>query len=709
MKRNLLLFLLLPLWLNAAAQHSYMAGKHVAVFEPAGYDATQHEPSPIFVAPLRKTSAVAPRWAVRPQFSTTAEGHSVAEISIGEGTDLYGTGEVYGDLRRNGDTQRFWNKDNGAYAAEDGKRLYQTHPWVLGVRPDGTAFGILADNTWKSSVTTDATVRFESYGPPFRVVVIEHDSPDEVLRELARLSGTMELPPLWALGYQQCRYSYCPDTKVKEIADELRARQIPCDVVWMDIDYMDGFRVFTFSPTAFPDPKGLNDYLHAKNLKAVYMIDPGVKVDPGYFADQSGTENDCWVKDKEGNTFVGKVWPGMCHFPDFTRPHVRAWWASLYKDFMAQGVDGVWNDMNEPAVFDGPDNSMPEDNLHMGGDGLQAGPHLRYHNQYGFNMVRASRQGILAANPDKRPFLLTRSNCLGGHRYAATWTGDNSSSVAHMRGSIPMSLNLGLSGQPFSGPDIGGFLDNCTPELLAQWTAMGIYFPFTRNHSCVGTAQQEPWAFGPEVEGVCRTAINRRYRLLPYIYTLFRQASTEGLPVMRPTFMADAKDRRLRGEQESYLLGGDVLVVPRWREGASPLPTWQPMPLEDSDDGYQARLYQRPGSIVPMAKLCQSTVDYNLGELTLLVCLDSQGKATSQLYEDSGDGFGYRQGDYALSTLRASQKGSRLRVALRRTAGRRATGIGRWRVGIVQGGTVTYTDWATGASHTFDTSKNTNR
>lgn len=700
--KTLSIIVLLFACLMVKAQHAYTTDSGVAVFVPAQFDAAQHLPSPIFVRELAPQGSVPSDWTLHPQF-TTENGKSIASIYVGEDVDLYGTGEVYGDLRRNGETESFWNKDNGAYAAEDGKRLYQTHPWVLGVRKDGTAFGIIGDNTWKSRLTTDTTVRFESDGPAFRVVIIEKQSPQEVLKTLARLSGTMQLPPLWSLGYQQCRFSYHPDTRVKEIADTMRLKKIPCDVIWMDIHYMDDYRIFTFNKNEFSNPRQLNDYLHSKNFKSVYMIDPGVKADGQYFVDKAGTDRDYWVRDKDGQVYEGNVWPGKSHFPDFTRPEVRQWWGTLYKDFMSQGVDGVWNDMNEPSVFGGPDGSMPEDNVHLGGDGLAPGPHLRYHNQYGFNMVRASRDGILQANPDKRPFVLSRSNFLGGQRYAATWTGDNSSWYSHMRMSIPMTLNMGLTGQCFNGPDIGGFLNDCTPDLLAHWTATGVYFPFVRNHSCDGTVNQEPWAMGATTEQACRTAINRRYRLLPYIYTLFRESSVDGMPIMRPVFFADTRDTRLRGEQQAYLLGNDLLIIPRWaRQPQLPTGDWDIIAFDDEPaDNYQAYVALRPGAIVPMANLCQSTVDLNTDSLTLLVNPAADGTALGTLYEDSGNGFGYRSGDYALYKFEAQTIGKKITVSISQTDGHRQSTPKNLRIGIVSDGRVVYSPWTRSNSVTM--------
>ena len=691
--------LLSILSLTASAQLSTMVGDRVAVFYPSHFDAAKHQPSPIFIQEPVPTALNLPaNWQLRPQFSQTY-GHSIATIQVGD-ADLYGTGEVYGDLRRNGETIGMWNKDNGLYMTEGGKRLYQSHPWVLGVRKDGTAFGIIADNTWKSKLTTGREVRFESEGPAFRVFIIERNSPAEVLQCLGQLSGTMEMPPLWSLGFHQCRHSYVPDTWAMQIADTFREKQIPCDVIWMDIIYMDGYRIFTFSPKEIPNPKAFNDYLHQKNFKSVFMIDPGVKVDSAYFVDQQGVAGNYYVKKPNGENFVGRVWPGDCHFPDFTREEVRTWWSSLYKDFMATGIDGVWNDMNEPSVFDGPDGSMPEDCLHGLADADKSGStHLRYHNIYGYNMVRATRQGILQANPDKRPFVLSRANFLGGQRYAATWTGDNASTWEHMKASIPMTLNMGLTGQAFNGPDIGGFARDCNAELLAHWTAIGVYFPFVRNHCSLEEVQQEPWAFGEKVEQVCRTAINRRYRLLPYVYTLFREASQTGMPVMRPVFMSDTQDNSLRSEQQAFMLGADLLIVPRWAEKpALPKGNWKKFTMEQGDDGYQAQLSLREGAVLPLANLCQNTEEYRTDSLTLLVNLDAKGTALGRLYEDAGDGFGYRNGDYADYELKAKTEGKVLTVSLLQKAGYRKHPA-RWlRIGQLVNGKVVYSSWQEGTT-----------
>lgn len=694
--------LLLGASLSANAQQAFMIDKNAAVFYPADFNAGAHLPSMAFTQELIPQGNVAGSWKIRPVFSEE-NGNSVAVLNVGADDDLYGTGEVVGPLRRNGQEVIFWNKDNYGYMSNEGKNLYQSHPWVLGLRKDGTAYGIIADNTWKGTCTTNQQIKFTFESPAFRVVVIEGKDSKEVMRELGKLTGTMELPPMWALGMQQCRYSYYPDSRVKEIVDTLRLKRIPNDVVWMDIDYMDKFKVFTFDPKTFPDPKELQNYVNSKNMKCVYMIDPGVGVEDGYFVYDQGKANNYFVKNADGTTFQGRVWPGQCNFPDYTRPEVRLWWSKLTADHMSKGVDGLWNDMNDPSVFGGvgvdgkESGSMIETAQHMGGYEWPADSHLRYHNLYGTFMIQASREGMLMANPNKRPFVLSRSNFLGGQRLGATWNGDNMACWDHLLQSIPMTLNLSLSGQPFNGPDMGGFGADTDAELLAHWYAMGIYFPFARNHAAKGTVNQEPWVFGQKIEDVCRTAVERRYRLMPYIYTLFQEASTTGMPVMRPIFMADEKDANLRKEQQVYMLGGDLMIIPRFaKESAVPTGDWDIIQFEEKDDMYQAFVAQRPGSIVPTCEVAQSTVDLDFDTLTLLVNPDENGNATGTYYEDERDGYGYKEGDFSMFTLNATTENGIVKVTLNQTAGKRKANQKKIRVGIVCDGKVTYSPFVEG-------------
>ncbi len=690
-----------------------ISGNAARFFESAAAKEAAH-PSYALMAEPRETLPVDKGWRVTPRFST--EGPlSVARIGIEPGTSLYGTGEVVGGLLRNGKTAVTWNTDAYGYGA-DAKSLYQSHPWVLAVRPDGSAFGVLADTTYRCLIDTGAAnaneIRFAAEGPAFPVVVMEGATPQEVLKELARLTGAMPMPPKWALGYHQCRYSYFPEARVREVAAEFRKRDLPCDVIWFDIDYMEAFRVFTFDRGHFPDPKKLNEDLLADGFHNVWMIDPGLKSrkDAGPSDRpaaelekegpetnearrkeiakfdaimQSGHDRKVWVTRADGSVYEGEVWPSWCHFPDYTSPDVRAWWSELYRDFMAMGITGVWNDMNEPAVFNVPSKTMPLDNMHKG-DPTMVGPngkpqgaraegtHARYHNVYGMQMIKGTREGISAANPDKRPFVLSRANFIGGQRYGATWTGDNTADWAHLEESVPMSLNVSLSGQPFIGPDIGGFAGNGDDKLFARWMGFGAMLPFARGHTGKGNIDKEPWAFGPEVEAVCREALNRRYRLMPYYYTLFREASLTGLPVVRPLFFADTTDMALRSEDDSFLLGDGLLIESQMvpdgsRVPARPKGLWREVESHASID--LPRMFVRGGVIVPTGPAMEYVDEKPLNPLTLVVCLDAAGVAAGTLYEDAGDGFGYERGEYLESAYLAKRDGTKVTVEVARTEG----------------------------------------
>ncbi|MFZ2875186.1 MAG: TIM-barrel domain-containing protein [Phycisphaerales bacterium] len=652
--------------------------------------------------------------ALTPEFSES-NGRHIATIGIAPGTSLYGTGEVAGPLLRNGRTIECWNTDAYGYGL-DARSLYQSHPWVLAVAPDGSAMGALADTTYRCEVDTGAAnpaeIRFAAEGPAFGVVIIRGNSPQDVLRELASLTGTMPMPPKWALGYHQCRYSYFPDARVREIARGFREHQIPADVIWMDIDYMEAFRVFTFDRGHFPDPAGLNADLRGIGFHNVWMIDPGMKADDARGpADrpesdlarepqsaraareqelaryrsmlESGRQANVYVKNASGAEFRGAVWPGDCVFPDFTTPVVRAWWASLYRPFLAHGVSGVWNDMNEPALFNVESKTMPLDNRHQGDPSMRtpagtpqgsrsAGTHARYHNVYGMQMIRGTREGILAVRPEQRPFVLSRANYIGGQRYGATWTGDNTASWEHLDTSIPMTLNVGLSGQPFIGPDIGGFVGNGDARLFARWMGFGALLPFARGHTGKDNIAKEPWAFDDRTTATSREALRRRYRLMPYYYTLFHEASTTGLPVARPVFFADPADPTLRAEDDAFLLGGDLLVVSNVLEtGArSPaLPGGDWRRIEGSDNPDLPDLRIRPGAILPMGPDMQHTGERPLNPLTLIVNPGPDGAARGDLYEDAGDGFEYLKGGYLRTTYEARVSGDVLTLRVARTDG----------------------------------------
>jgi alpha-glucosidase len=668
------------------------------------------EPSYSLQKPLAATGTVPAGFQITPHF--TSDGQSTATIHVDAGTSLYGTGMVFGHLLRNGQSTTAWNMDNYGYPYYNNHatNLYQSHPWVLAVRADGSAYGVLADTTHKILIDTTTDITFSS-DVTFPLIVIERASPQGVLSELAKLTGYMQMPPKWALGYHQSHFSYTPELEVLNIAAQARRARIPLDAVWMDIDYMDHYRIFSFSPRTFADTSELNHDLALLGVHNVWMIDPAVRNEatPGLSkVFDTGVAQDVWVKLADGKTvYHGSQWPmqdpdktmrTFSLFPDFTSPRVRAWWVTQFKDFLSRGVDGVWNDMNEPAVFVDQLHTMPLTNRHVGDPTLMeydgqaqgamraAGDHIRYHNVYGMLMAQSTRQGIAQAAPDRRPFVLARANFIGGQRYAAAWTGDNTANWEHLGISIPMILNLGLSGQPFAGADIGGYRyskDEQPPlskdddgKLFARWLGFGALYPFSRAHfernfGPQGTPapgwQREPWVYAPQLVESNRRAVNRRYRLMPFLYTVCHEASTTGLPIMRPMFFADPKDPKLRAIDHEFLIGADLLVAVQVNSSGHEPPvlpsgSWPQVgfPVEDEtgasdiDTPDLPVLYVRGGAIVPTGPLMQYVDEKPLSPLTLVISPAADGTAAGTLYEDAGDGYDYQKGGYRLTSYYAS-------------------------------------------------------
>ncbi|XP_020262392.1 LOW QUALITY PROTEIN: uncharacterized protein LOC109838352 [Asparagus officinalis] len=420
----------------------------------------------------------------------------------------------------------------------------------------------------------------------------------------------------------------------------------------------------------------VND-LHAIGFKAIWMLDPGIKNEEGYFVYDSGSDNDVWIKNAEGNPFVGEVWPGPCVFPDFTRGETRSWWAKLVKDFIANGVDGIWNDMNEPAVFKTVTKTMPESNIHRGDAELGGCQnHSHYHNVYGLLMARSTYEGMKMSSEEKRPFVLTRAGFIGSQRYAVTWSGDNLSTWEHLHMSLPMVLQLGLSGQPLSGPDIGGFAGNATPKLFGRWMGVGAMFPFCRGHSEAGTIDHEPWSFGEECEEVCRLALMRLYQLMPHIYTLFYMAHMKGTPVAVPSFFADPHNSSLRTVENSFRLGPLLVWISTTPDQGSnevshilPNGTWLRFDFGDAHPDLPT-LYLQGGSIIPVGLPVHHVGEMNLtDDLSLFVALDDNGKAEGVLFEDDGDGYGYVHGAFLLTYYTAELQSSIITVKVSKTEG----------------------------------------
>ena len=587
---------------------------------------------------------------------------------LADGEALYGTGERTFELNLRGRTLEFWNRDAETYAPGVDP-IHLCIPVLVGLH-QGRAYGCFFDNPGRARLDLGQSglARYQADTGELCVYFIAGPTIPAVMERYTRLTGRMPLPPRWMLGYHQSRWSYYPEAQVREIAAQFRQRRIPCDAIHLDIHYLDGYRVFTWDGERFPDPPQMLRDLRQQGYRTISIVDPGVKAEPGYPVHDEGLARDAFCRLPDGTVFKAPVWPGQCHFPDFTDPQVRAWWGELYGPLLDAGLDGFWNDMNEPAVFGG---EMPHRVQHSyEGRGAD---HGRIHNVYGLQMARASAEGLRRLRPDERVPLISRSGYAGLQRYALVWTGDNHSTWAQLQMGISMCLNLGLSGLAFCGPDIGGFASNCNGELLARWTQVGALTPFFRNHSALGTRPQEPWAFGEPYESICRRWIELRYELLPAIYTAAWQAAQSGLPMMRPLALAYPRDERTYSLDDQFLFGDTLMAAPvcqpgqRSRQVYLPGGGWydfwtgQRLSGEVTAEAPLERmpLYVRAGSVLPMGPVMQHSDEWPPETLTLRVY---PGNGESWLYEDDGHSMAYQSGQRQITRFVCETSGGSLVV-----------------------------------------------
>jgi alpha-glucosidase len=600
---------------------------------------------------------------------------------------FYGLGDKTGSFNRRSQAYTLWNMDHGIEESLD--PIYKSIPFFLAIA-GGRSYGLFLDNTWRTwfdfGKQSRDTYSFGAEGGPLNYYLIYGPTPKQVVEGYIFLTGTPPLPPLWSLGFQQSRYSYTPESELIKVADRLRADKIPSDVVYLDIDYQFRNRPFTVDPVTFPGFPGLVSDLRKQHFNLVLITDLHIAhiSGQGYMPYDTGHAGDHFVKKADGSEFVGVVWPGPAVFPDFTRAQTREWWGNLYKQFVQDGVAGFWNDMNEPAVFDGPAFTMPLDNVHRieePGFTTRTATHAEIHNVFGMENERATYDGLLKLRPNERPFVLTRATYAGGQRFGFTWTGDNSSTYNQFRLGTQMLLNLGLSGISFVGDDVGGFGGSPPPDLLTRWIEVGAFKPLFRDHSTKGSLPQEVWVHGPEQEAIRRRYIETRYRLLPYIYTLAEEASRTGLPLARPIFLEFPGT--LDTPDTEFLLGPDLLVVPPphaempedydvsyppgdwydfWTGQKMPHSTPGPTIVqvgeaiakgESLPESHSTKIhptletlpvYVRGGSILPLQPLVQSTDQTPNGPLELRVYPGE--KCNGSLYLDDGHTFAYQHGAF---------------------------------------------------------------
>jgi alpha-glucosidase len=658
---------------------------------------------------------------------TDLEGHVIAEDLPGRPTEYngasfrvfrkspadehyFGLGDKPGPLDRRNEAFVDWNTDAFGWQ-ESTDPIYKSIPFFITYRK-GVAAATFLDNTWRASFDFNKQYRdgysFGSEGGPLDYYILYGPEPKAVVETWAWLVGTTPLPPIWAFGYQQSRYSYYPEAEVRRIAARLRSERIPADVIWLDIDYQLKNRPFTVDPDRFPTFDKMIQDLKADHFHVVTITDLHIADLPnsGYKPYDEGVAGDHFVKNPDGSTFVGVVWPGKSVFPDFTQKSSREWWGTLYKDFVAKGVAGFWNDMNEPAVFEVPSKTMPDDVQHRieePGFTTRTASHLEVHNVFGMENSRGTFEGLLKITPNSRPFVMTRASYAGGQRYAATWSGDNSSTWNHLRQTTPQLINLGLSGFAMSGADVGGFAGSPQSELLTRWLEVAAFHPIDRDHTAFGTNPQEPWENGTQEDvNLRRRSIEERYHLLPYLYTTAEEMSRTGLPIMRPLFLefptpnADGAPFDM-ASGNVFMLGPDLLIA------QSPYPDelddytvalppvgwydyWNGAIVEgvagrkaiDNTRVEQPEIhlhngpstlpvFVRAGAIVPEEPLVQSTDEKPQGPLTLRVYppAASGTDCSGSLYLDDGHTYDFRNGSLLRVgfTCRTTAQGLAVRVA----------------------------------------------
>ena len=579
--------------------------------------------------------------------------------------NYYGLGDKAGPMNRRNRSFTNWNTDAFGWQ-ESTDPLYKTIPFFIGLLK-GVAYGLFFDNTYRSSFDfgkeSSDYFSFGAEGGELNYYFIAGPEPKKIIEQYTALTGRSPLPPLWTLGYQQCRYSYYPEARVREIARLLREKKIPADTIYLDIDYQEGYAPFTINRQYFPNFEKMIADLREQGFHVILITDLHIKKFPdhGYAPFDSGIKNDVFVKNPDGSVYVGPVWPGESVFPDFTLTRVRDWWGDLYKDFAGIGVSGYWNDMNEPAVFRYPQKTMPLDIVYRMDDGT-ALDHRAVHNVVGMQNARATYDGLRKLQPEERPFVLTRAAYAGAQRYAATWTGDNLATWNHIAMSTPTLLSMGISGYPLVGDDIGGFGSSPPSDLLTRWYEVGAFNPIYRNHAAKDTADHEPWVNGPEQEAIRRKYIELRYRLLPYIYTITEETTRTGMPLMRPVFLQYPQAQKFYGDDRDFLFGPDFFVAPVVSETTDThvvaLPPgewydyWTSAKHNDIDQINlhplldEVPLYVRAGAIVPMQPVVQSTSEKPNGPLQLRVYLPSTtsiNDCRGSLYQDDGHTFAYQK------------------------------------------------------------------
>lgn len=579
--------------------------------------------------------------------------------ALKEGERFIGLGEKTGPLNRAGNAYTQWNTDHFAYPS-DADPIYLSTPFYMGIHDEGH-YGIFLNNSHRSVINFGASNdRFSSLqaeGGPMDYFFFHNDSIADIVSDYSWLTGRIPLPPKWALGFQQCRYSYYPDKEVMSVARTFREKKIPADVIYLDIHYMKDYKVFTFDEERFPNPKKLTADLEKDGFKTVVIVDPGVKKEEGYEPCEDGAKEDVFVKYPDGELHCAQVWPGWSYFPDFTMEKGRNWWSDQMKFYTENGIRGFWNDMNEPASW----GQMTPDLIEFDFEGNKT-THREARNVYGGLMSRATKEGADKYLDNKRPLMLTRAGFSGVQRYAAVWTGDNIASDEHMLAGVRLINSMGLTGIPFAGYDVGGFVDEASPDLFARWISIGAFSPFFRAHSMIGTRNAEPWTFGETTEAIARNYINLRYKLMPTIYTAMHRATQDGMPLVRSLALLYPTDEKIYDPayQNQYMFGESLLICPvestkNLVRVYLPEGDWYDLFTDKYHEGNQEVVVDCPVEKLPIfvkrgapiitQSLVQSTAEKHDGVLNLHVWFKAEG--TACIYEDDGESYDFEKGKWS--------------------------------------------------------------
>ena len=594
-----------------------------------------------------------------------------------DGESYYGLGDKPNHLNLKGKRYQNWVTDSYAYG-KNSDPIYKAIPFYTGLH-NKKSYGIFFDNSFRSffdfSQERRNVTSFWADGGEMNYYFIYGPKMQDVIESYTDLTGKPhQMPPLWALGYHQCKWSYYPESKVKQIASTFRKLKIPCDAIYLDIDYMEGFRCFTWNKEYFPDPKRMVKELADDGFKTVAIIDPGIKIDKDYSIFREALENDYFCKRADGPYMKGKVWPGECYFPDFTNPEVREWWSGLFKELIEDiGIKGVWNDMNEPAVMEVPNKTFPDDVRHNYDGNFCS--HRKAHNVYGMQMARATYQGLKKYAYPKRPFVITRAAYSGTQRYTSTWTGDNVATWEHLWIANVQAQRMAMSGFSFVGSDIGGFAEQPQGELFTRWIQLGIFHPFCRVHSSGDHGDQEPWAFDEDVTDIVRKFIELRYQLLPYLYTAFWHHVDQGTPILKSLVLYDQDDVQTHYRTDEFVFGESILVCPiieqnaRGRRMYIPRGNWYNYWTNERIKGGKELwvdadiesmpIFIKEGAIIPKYPVQQYVDELDFDEVTLDVYF-KEGKEVSTLFDDANDGYDYTKGRYSLRTFKLSGKENQL-------------------------------------------------